>query len=147
MKFFCRHALTCRAMEMMIWGRFLRLRRFLNGCLTSLATRLASTSSKNSGSTLSVPRIFFSTAFPSSVRPRSMRLLGVSTTNKAPTVRRTAGIPAKPRDSLQPHPPLILSSQNTTSITVNDAESEKEKNKAQQTHSTPLFCQKILHTS
>lgn len=90
------------------WGRFLRLRRFLKGCLTSLATRLASTSSKNSGSTLSVPRIFLSTAFPSSKRPRSMRLLGVSTTKRAPTVRRSAGIPAKPRDSLHPQPPSIL---------------------------------------
>lgn len=93
---------------MIIWGRFLRLRRFLKGCLTSFAMRLASTSSKNSGSTLSVPRIFLSTAFPSSKRPRSTRLLGVSTTNKAPTVSRTAGIPANPRDSLQPHPPFIL---------------------------------------
>lgn len=37
-----------------------------------------------------------------------MRLLGVSTTTSAPTVRRSAGIPAKPRDSLQPHPPEIL---------------------------------------
>ncbi|WVZ12139.1 hypothetical protein V8G54_016669 [Vigna mungo] len=99
---------TWSAMEITICGLFLRLRRFLKGCFTSLATRLASTSSKNSGSTLSVPRIFFSTAFPSSKRPRSMRLLGVSTTSKAPTVSISAGIPANPRDSLQPHPPLIL---------------------------------------
>ena len=100
--------LTCKATAMTSWGRFLRLRRFLNGCFISRATRLASTNSKNSGSTLSIPRIFLSTALPSSRRPRSMRLLGVSTTIRAPRVRRPAGIPAKPRDSLQPHPPSIL---------------------------------------
>ncbi|KAL3828805.1 hypothetical protein ACJIZ3_017607 [Penstemon smallii] len=42
------------------------MRRFLKGCFTCLATRLASTSSKNSGSTFSVPRILLSAFFPSS---------------------------------------------------------------------------------
>lgn len=100
--------LTWRATEMISWGRFLRLRRFLKGCLTSLAMRLASTSSLNSGSMLSVPRIFLSTAFPCSKWPRSIRLLGVSTTKRAPKVRRPAGMPAKPNEILQPHPPSIL---------------------------------------
>ena len=113
------------------WGRFLRLRRFLNGCLTSLATRLASSNSWNSSSMLSVPRIFLSTVFPSSKRPRSIKLLGVSTTNKAPKVSRTAGIPANPRDSLQPHPPLILLLQVTTqhqSAAVQGKSRQKNRN-------------------
>lgn len=100
--------LTCKATAMISWGRLLRMRRFLKGCLTALAIRLASTISKYSGSTLSMPRIFLSTALPSSWCPRSIRLLGVSTTNKAPTVSRLAGTPANPRDNLQPHPPSIL---------------------------------------
>lgn len=103
------------------WGRFLGLMRFLKGCFTSLAIRLASTSSKNSGSTLSVPLIFLRTAFPSSKRPRSMRLLGVSVTIRAPTVRRMAGTPANPSDSLQPHPLVILFLQGKE-----DIESQKE---------------------
>ncbi|KAJ0883704.1 hypothetical protein HanPSC8_Chr10g0424751 [Helianthus annuus] len=70
--------------------------------------RLASTSSRYSGSTLSVPRIFLRTALPCSSLPRSIRLLGVSTTKSAPIVRRIAGTPANPRESLQPQPPLIL---------------------------------------
>lgn len=106
------------------WGRFLRLRRFLKGCFTSLAIRLASTSSRNSGSILSVPRIFRSTAFPSSRWPRSMRLLGLSTTKRAPTVRRSAGMPANPNDSLQPQPPVILSYQSKA---MNDCDQQKKQ--------------------
>lgn len=100
--------LTCMQTAMTSWGWFFLIMIFLKGCLTSLATRLASTSSKNSGSTFSTPRIFLSTAFPSSKRPRSIKLLGVSHTMMAPKVRRSAGMPANPNDSLQPHPPLIL---------------------------------------
>lgn len=99
---------NCNATAMMSWGRFLESMRLRKGCLTSLAMRLASTSSRYSGSTLSVPRIFLRTAFPSSSLPRSIKLLGVSTTKSAPTVKSNAGTPANPRESLQPQPPSIL---------------------------------------
>ncbi|CAM0872023.1 unnamed protein product [Alopecurus aequalis] len=97
-----------RSTAMTSWGRLRRCRRFRNGCFTSCAIRLASTISLNSGSTFSVPRIFFSTALPSSRRPRSMRLLGVSVTKSAPRVRSPAGMPARDSDSRHPHGWILL---------------------------------------
>jgi len=99
---------TCNITAMINGGRLWRLMRLFKGFLTVLATLLALRISWNSGSTVSTPRIFFSTAFPSSSKPLSIRLLGVSCTSRDPIVSISAGTPAKANDILHPYPPLIL---------------------------------------
>ena len=96
------------SMMAMTRGGLLRGRsRLRKGCFTSLAASLAARISSNSGSMFVVPRIRLRTDFPSSRRPLSIRLFGVSVTRKEPTVRSAAGTPARPRDKRQPHPGIL----------------------------------------
>eukprot|EP01018_Ginkgo_biloba_P039682 Gb_40046 [translate_table: standard] len=84
-------------------GRFLLCRVFLNGCLMAFASSLASTRSANSASTYLVPLVFSRTALPSSIRPRSIRLFGVSGRNIPPTIIRNPGSAARPSEIRHPY--------------------------------------------